>query len=147
MEELQKEKVKNKNRLKIKNVDENNEDEFENENENAKYWKQQAEIFRKNLVLSQALVNSLKSEIIQMNKNKSNNKIKNDNIEWNSNYSPINLNFKNNNKSSINFHNSQNNNQFDDLNSPLINENKFLKQSLSNKNILLSNVLEENNRT
>jgi len=146
LEELQKEKEKNKNILRIKNLDENNEDEDEIENENAKYWKRKAEIFRKNLVLSQALVNSLKSEIIQMNKNKSNNKINNDNIKRNSNYSPNNLNFKNNNnKSSINFHNSQNN-QFDDLNSPLINENKFLKQSLSNKNILLSNVLEENNR-
>ena len=146
LEELKKEKEKNKNILKIKNWDENNENEYENEN--VKYWKQQAEIFRKNLVLSQALVNSLKSEIIQMKKNtKDNNNINNGNIKRNSNYSSNNKDIKNNNnKSSINFHTSQNNNQFNDSNFPLINENNFLKQSLSNKNILLSNVLEENNR-
>ena len=149
LEELKKEKEKNKNILKVKSLDENNENEYENENENenVKYWKQQAEILRKNLVLSQALVNSLKSEIIQMKKNKNNNKINNGNIKRNSNYSSNNLDIKNNkNKSSINFHYSQNNNQLYDSNSPLINENNFLKQSLSNKNILLSNVLEENNR-
>jgi hypothetical protein len=85
-----------------------------------------------------------------MKKNKNNsNKINNGNmnIKRNSNFSPNNLDIrKNNNKSSINFLNSQNNNQYNDSNSPLINENNFLKQSLSNKNILLSNVLEENNR-
>ena len=150
LEELKKEKEKNKNKLKIKNLDENNENEYENENENVKYWKQQAEIFRKNLVLSQALVNSLKSEIIQMKNNKNNNnnnKINNCYIKRKSNCSSNYFDTKNNNnKSSINFHKNENNNQFNDLNSPLINENKFLKQSLSNKNILLSNVLEENNR-
>ena len=148
LEELKKEKEKNKNKLKIKSLEENNENEYENES--VKYWKQKAEIFRKNLVLSQALVTSLKSEIIQMKKNKNNsNKINNGNmnIKRNSNFSPNNLDIrKNNNKSSINFRNSQNNNQYNDSNSPLINENNFLKQSLSNKNILLSNVLEENNR-
>ena len=91
-------------------------------NDSINEWKERAEIFRKDLVLSQALVNSLKSEIQTLNKN---NLIKRD------------LNNGNNNISYL-----DNNNKLE--NDDIINENKLLKKSLKEKNILISNLLEEN---
>ena len=83
-------------------------------------WKEKAETYRKDLILSQAMVNSLKSEIVILNRNNSKKK----EIS------------KNNSKEYI--YNIKNG--MDDL----INENKALKKSLSEKNALISNLLEEN---
>ena len=106
---LKQEKDKNK---------ENINDIFPDESINE--WKEKAETYRKDLILSQAMVNSLKSEIVILNRNNSKKK----EIS------------KNNSKEYI--YNIKNG--MDDL----INENKALKKSLSEKNALISNLLEEN---
>ena len=54
-------KINEELKLKIKNLENNIKDN--DDAKNAKKWKEQADILRKDLVLSQALVNSLKSEI------------------------------------------------------------------------------------
>ena len=112
------------------------------EDVNARQWREQAEIFRKDLVLSQALVNSLKSEIEQINKkNKCNN-----NIKDRDNYLLSNNNIRNNSKYNLPSDNIDNYKKLNYSDSSLIDENKLLKQSLYDKNRLLSNVLQENNR-
>ena len=83
-------------------------------------WKEKAEAYRKDLILSQAMVNSLKSEIIILNKN--------------------NLKKREINKSNSKEYLYNIKNETDDL----INENNTLKKSLSEKNALISNLLEEN---
>ena len=136
--------------IKIKNLEKIVEDN--DKNNDAKEWKEQADMLRKDLVLSQALVNSLKSEIEILNKNNkksrsyNNKRLSNSNtyktLTYNNNDKKDNYEFinnfvdKDNNYKTIN----QNNNSF------LINENNFLKKSLYNKNMLISNVLEENNK-
>ena len=127
------------------------------ENKIIKDLKEQVETFRKELVLSQAMVNSLRAELDQLNKirandeengpdyiNDMNNKI-NDNIDDNINY----VDTDGNRKINFKYNNAQN--DFGDDN--LYNENNFLKKenedlklSLKNNNVLLSKVLEENNR-
>ena len=151
-EKLNKEKNINEElNIKIKNLEKINEEK--NESDNSKKWKEQADIFRKDLVLSQALINSLKSEILILNKKKSENKRSNSfnkkrfNSLDNSNiksYNNINRNNYNDNNindidKNINFKTINNNNS-------LYNENIFLKETLYNKNMLISNLLEENNK-
>ena len=104
---------KNKNNYK-ENINDKIAEDIINE------WKEKAEAYRKDLILSQAMVNSLKSEIVILNKN-------------NSKKREIN---KSNSKEY--FYNIKN--ETDDL----INENNTLKKSLSEKNALISNLLEEN---
>ena len=118
-------KIKNNNLIKqIQNSKKtlNNE-----ENEIIKNLKEQVKTFREELVLSQAMVNSLRSELEQYNKNNPNYYLNFNDIESsdNRNYIP------NNNNSNNNL---------------LKEENENLKISLKNNNILLSKVLEENNR-
>ena len=104
---------------KEKNLENINESDLD---EKAKEWKEQAEIFRKDLVLSQAMVHSLKSEIEIRNKNKLNKKEISDGNNR--------INYLMNGKK------QENNN--------LINENNALNKTLSDKNTLISNLLEEN---
>ena len=85
-------------------------------------WKEQAEKLRKDLVLSQAMVNNLKSEIEILNRNKPNRSL---------------FNIRN-----INIEDELNINKNENLD--LFNENNYLKKSLSEKNKLISNLLEEN---
>ena len=104
---LEKEKDKNKDNFNYSEL-----------NDKANEWREQAEIFRKDLVLSQVMVNSLKSEINILNKNKLNKRE---------------LNNGNNKK--------ENNNN---INKKENNENYILKKTLADKNTLISNLLEEN---
>ena len=119
--------------MKLKNVIEKQKSENEylinlleseknKNNENINEWKEQAEIFRRDLVLSQAIVNSLKSEIEILNRNKT---IKRE---------------ISNGDNKTNYFNNMNKNERNDL----INENNILKKSLNDKNMLISNLLEEN---
>ena len=113
----------------------------EEEKEVIKNLKQQVEIFRKDLVLSQAMVNSLKSEIIQLNKknsnlNKNNTMDKylftfNDNKSLNKSITPISQPGKTINYNELIYNNDNTQN--------LIN-------SINNKNQLLTKVLSENNK-
>ena len=113
----------------------------EEEKEVIKNLKQQVEMFRKDLVLSQAMVNSLKSEIVQLNKRnnnlKKNNSIDkftftfNDNKSINKSITPASQNGKTINYNDIIYNNESAQN--------LIN-------SINNKNELLTKVLSENNK-
>jgi hypothetical protein len=123
----------------------------EEEKEVIKSLKKQVEVFRKDLVLSQAMVNSLKSEIEQSNKEKNNTAI-------NLNYCSTNSNSKNNNtldKYLITFNDIRqslpivpqsqfaqtiNYNESINFNNP-----QSLVNSLKNKDNLLTKILEENN--
>ena len=105
-----------------KNKNNENINDKSNSNENINEWKEQAEIFRRDLVLSQAIVNSLKSEIEILNRNKT---IKRE---------------ISNGDNKTNYFNNMNKNERNDL----INENNILKKSLNDKNMLISNLLEEN---
>ena len=118
------EKQKSENEYLINILESKNKENINdnNSNENINELKQQAETFRRDLVLSQAIVNSLKSEIEILNRNKSIQK------EFNSE----------NNKN--NYLNNLTNNERNDL----INENNILKKSLTEKNLLITNLLEEN---
>ena len=126
-------KNKNNNLLKqLKNA-KNQPNNNNEENEIIKSLKEQVKTFREQLVLSQAMVNSLRSEIEQYKKSGNDfenykNDINNNNIQ-NSNYR--------NNLPDINDYKNNN---------ALKEENKNLKTSLKNNNILLSKVLEENNK-
>ena len=94
--------------------------------------KSEAEQYRKELVLSQALVNSLKSEIEILNKEK---KEKKEN-----NYNPEN-NQLNNNINSLN--NNYNNNRNEDHNL-IMSENLSLKSNLNSQAQLINELMEEN---
>ena len=91
--------------------------------------KSEAEQYRKELVLSQALVNSLKSEIEILNKEKKE-----------SNYNPEN-NQLNNNINSLN--NNYNNNRNEDHNL-IMSENLSLKSNLNSQAQLINELMEEN---
>jgi len=122
--------------------------------------KEQVETFRKELVLSQALVNSLRAELDQMNKIRENDKeigpdyIKdmnniNDNVNDNTNDNIKYVDTDDNRKINFKYNNDQNDSGDEILynnNDILKKENEDLKLSLKNKNLLLSKVLEENNR-
>ena len=104
---LKLEKEKNK-----ENIDNNNLLDKANE------WKEQVIILRKDLVLSQAVVKSLRTEL---------DILKNKNIKQKE------------------FNDCDKNNEyFSNINKYENNENNFLKKSLSEKNTLISNLLEEN---
>jgi len=124
----------------------------EEEKEVIKNLKKQVEVFRKDLVLSQAMVNSLKSEIEQSNKDKNNAAI-------NINYCSTNSNSKTNNvldKYLVTFNDKtlqslpivpqsqfgQTINYNESIN---INNPQSLFNSLKNKDNLLTKILEENN--
>ena len=142
-------------KLKIKNLEKNIEDN--DDTRNAKKWKEQADILRKDLVLSQALVNSLKSEIESLNKKnkaiKRYNSFNNNRINKSLDYNvlPYNNNLDNNNNNNYgnNLNKIYRNKNYEGIGDPnisLVEENDFLKKSLSNKNLLISNMLEENNK-
>ena len=119
--------LKNKNNNLIKQIQNSKKTLNNEENEIIKNLKEQVKTFREELVLSQALVNSLRSELEQYNKNNPNYNLHFNDIERSDkrNYIPNN-NYMNNNL--------------------LKEEYENLKNSLKNNNILLSKVLEENNR-
>ena len=119
--------LKNKNNNLIKQIQNSKKTLNNEENEIIKNLKEQVKTFREELVLSQAMVNSLRSELEQYNKNNPNYYLNFNDIESSDkrNYIP------NNNNSNNNL---------------LKEENENLKISLKNNNILLSKVLEENNR-
>jgi hypothetical protein len=106
-------------------------------------YKEQTEILRKDLVLSQALVNSLKSENEELNKEKNAQQNKSLNKSRFSNSADY-RNIKNIGYQGYDSINEENN--YKTISEPFYKENEFLKQSLNNKNILLSNILEENNK-
>ena len=122
--------------------------------------KEQVETFRKELVLSQALVNSLRAELGQMNKIRENDKEIgpdyinnmnniNDNVNDNTNDNIKYVDTDDNRKINFKYNNDQNDSGDEILynnNDILKKENEDLKLSLKNKNLLLSKVLEENNR-
>ncbi len=95
--------------------------------------KNESEEYRRKLVLSQALVNSLKSDLEQVNKE--NNKL-NTNSDLNENFESINK-IKNLNN------NNSNNNQIINNNN-LINENSELKNRINNQNKKISDLLKNN---
>ena len=94
--------------------------------------KMEAEQYRKELVLSQALVNSLKSEIEQLNKEKEENNFNlNKNQDLNNNLSPNNFNF------------SDYNNRNEDHNL-IMSENLSLKSTLNSQAQLIKELMDEN---
>ena len=109
--------------IKLQNIIDKNKSEKGNINE-VNEWKEKAEIFRNDLILSQALVNSLKAEIETLKKNIKNNS-----------ESKVDINYNN-----LEMLSNLNKNENPDL----FNENNILKKSLSDKNTLISNILEEN---
>ena len=123
-------KTKNKNLLKQIQNERNKSSDDIRENEIIKNLKEQIKTFREELVLSQAMVNSLRAEIEQYAKNNKNKKDINNDINYND-YDDIN-NIQNNNDRRIN--------------NKLKEENDNLKYSLKNNSLLLKKVLEENNR-
>ena len=94
--------------------------------------KMEAEQYRKELVLSQALVNSLKSEIELLNKEKKENNF----------FSNNNPNFNNNiDNSSYNYNKVNNNNEDHNL---IMSENLSLKSTLNSQAQLIKELMEEN---
>ena len=157
-----KSKLKSKNKL-IKNQQEEinelkNQTNSTNEEEKEliKNLREQSETFRKDLVLSQAMVNSLKAEIDSLKKTINSNNIQNSNKKnknknrGNNNMDKYNFTFNNNNNYPSAFISPKNNleqiNNDKDYN---INTNNYssneLIVSLNNKNKLLTKVLQENN--
>ena len=121
--------------------------------------KMEAEQYRKELVLSQALVNSLKSEIEQLNKEKeeaeinNNNNIKLNNKNINNNIINDNLNEEENNNNQendeMNMNNNmnnyyQNNRNNQEDNNLLMSENISLKTTLNNQAQLIKELMDEN---
>ena len=155
-----KSKLKSKNKI-IKNqqkeiTDIKNQKTKNNEEEKdlIKKLREQTETFRKDLVLSQAMVNSLKAEIEVLKKANNSNKIKNSNKKnRNSNkdnnlIDKYNFTFNNNNNQSPPL--SPSNNVVEKINKTnYFNNNDYpsndLIISLNNKNKLLTKVLQENN--
>ena len=156
-EKFQKEKDINEELLlKINNLQKKYDEDF-NGKDNVEQLKIQNDVFRKDLVLSQALINSLKSEIEVLNKNQikkkkrsnSYTKIRNNNSSDNCIFSYNNKKYNNNLKNYINDNNifkTLNDNKDNNDKTLLIDENNFLKQTLCGKNLLISNILEENNK-
>ena len=109
--------------------------------------KMEAEQYRKELVLSQALVNSLKSEIEQMNKEKGEPKYNINNIDYNNNFDDEeNNNTKKNqiDKTNMNsYYNNINQNNKDDHNL-IMSENISLKTTLNSQAQLIKELMEEN---
>ena len=152
------EKLKNENNYIKQKYDTNCKIQYilggEEEKDVIKNLKQQVETFKKDLVLSQAMVNSLKSEIQQLNE-------KNKNLQDKINIKYNEINTNNLNKNNMNdkyifafnensppnmalatqFNMNKNFNIDDIKNDIFLN----LKTSLNNKNKLLSKVLAENN--
>jgi hypothetical protein len=133
--------------MKIKKLEEINKEC--DSSENPRQLKGEVDMLRKDLVLSQALINSLKSEIVLLTKE--NKKSKSSNDKKIKNMSRCNISTYNNNKKNHNYEHFnhlidfENNKLNNDINS-LINENNILNRSLYNKNVLISNMLEENNK-
>ena len=120
--------------------------------------KMESERYRKELVLSQALVNSLRSEIEQLNKEKEegknnfdgmNNNIKGigkniDYSRFNNNNVNINDNEENDNQKDSYYHESDNNNNNPNENNLLMSENISLKTTLNNQAQLIKELMDEN---
>ena len=115
--------------------------------------KMEAEQYRKELVLSQALVNSLKSEIEQLNKEKEEAEINNNIIKYknkiNNNIINDNLNDEENdnkqnqeNDEMYNYY--QNNRKNQEENNLLMSENISLKTTLNNQAQLIKELMDEN---
>ena len=116
--------------------------------------KMESEQYRKELILSQALVNSLKSEIEQLNKEKEqikinnnfyNNNNENSNDEENDNAQnfEMNMNINNMNKNNNNiFDNSERNNQ--EEHNLIMSENLSLKTTLNSQALLIKELMDEN---
>ena len=138
-------KIKNNENCKIQYILGGNE-----EKEIIKNLKQQVEVFRKDLVLSQAMVNSLKSELEQSNKN--NNKSISHNLKTNLNRSNTmdNYIFTFNNNKSINQSITPvlQSGKLINYNDIIYNNDNSqnLINSINNKNKLLTKVLAENNQ-
>ena len=131
--------LKNKNNTLLRDI--KNERSKKNENSESakiKELKEQVDTFRKELVLSQAMVNSLRAELDQLNKYRINNNNDNDNNDG--------TNRDHNNIKNSDKRNKMNSNDKEDDINILKRENEDLKSSLRNNNLLLSKVLEENNR-
>ena len=124
--------------------------------------KMEAEQYRKELVLSQALVNSLKSEIEQLNKEKEEAEINNNNnnIKYNKNINnniindnlneEENDNNQNQENDEINMNNNMNNNYYknnnnnQENNNLLMSENISLKTTLNSQAQLIKELMDEN---
>ena len=138
-------KIKNNENCKIQYILGGNE-----EKEIIKNLKQQVEVFRKDLVLSQAMVNSLKSELEHLNKN--NNKNISHNLKTNLNRSNTmdDYIFTFNDNKSINQSITpvSQSGKIINYNDIIYNNDnqKNLINSLNNKNKLLAKVLAENNQ-
>ena len=117
--------------------------------------KNESENYRKELVLSQALVNSLKSEIEHLNKEKNDNEINKKSIGINS--EPLDIynknifnkyNEENNNTESLNYNEesveNENNNNNNIQNNLYLSENLSLKSTLNNQAQIISNLMNEN---
>ena len=125
--------LKNKNNNLLKQIQDKTNNDME-EKDLINKLKEQVKTFREELVLSQAMVNSLRSELEHYNKNnKKSGRSKstyNNDLNFNDIESGDGINVKYNNMD----------------NDILKEENENLKLSLKNNNILLSKVLEENNK-
>ena len=135
--------LKNKNNHLLKQIqnEKNKTINVNNDNELLiKNLQEQVSTFREELVLSQALVNSLRSELEHYNKKnkKKRNAFNQDSDIDDNDYNDNINNIRNNLLSDNNYRNKN------DL--ALQEENENLKMSLKNNNILLSKVLEENNK-
>ena len=138
-------KNKNNNLLKQIQKEKSKANTDNNENEIIKNLKEQVQTFREELVLSQAMVNSLRAELEQYNKNNKINKNNKNNIGNFDNYkNDINYNDNDNNENRQ--YNNVPNNRGGGSNNQLREEIENLKMSLKNNSLLLSKVLEENNR-
>ena len=115
--------LKNKNNNLIKQIQNSKKTLNIKENVIIKNLKEQLNTFREELVLSQAMVNSLRTELEHYNKNNQN----------------IDLNYCDNENRKTIYNNYTDNNLLKE-------ENENLKLSLKNNNILLSKILEENNK-
>ena len=150
-----KSKLKSKNKIiknqqkeitEIKNKKNANNEE---EKDLIKSLREQSETFRKDLVLSQAMVNTLKTEIEVLKKSNNSNIIKNANkknkymSKENNMFDKYNFTFDNNNQSAS----ISPKNNLEKINNTNYNEYspKDLIISLNNKNQLLTKVLQENN--
>jgi len=124
----------------------------EEEKDLIKNLREQTETFRKDLVLSQAMVNSLKAEIEDLKKANNSNKIKNANKKNRNNnkddyiFDKYNFTFNNNNNQSPHMPSTNN---LEKINKTNYFNNDYLSNDLiisqNNKNKLLAKVLQENN--
>ena len=139
--EIESLKTENSNISKIKDENEENNDEI------IKNLKSQVETFRKNLVLSQAMVNSLKSEIEQMTIEKNNETVVGNSSKIRNNKKYSNGRIKNSNNDENEFDNNGVNVNNKSFNNNRNNSNaSFNDNDFNYKDKLLANVLEENNK-